>query len=658
MTFRLLHRHWVSLLRALHVVLIAASLTSAFLLRFDFGIPGNEAAHLFAGLAIALLCKSCVFYFARFDHGGWRYAGVTDLFRIIIANAIASALFAGLTYIVVGAGFPRSIYVIDLQNSILLTAGVRFIARLFAASRSKASPEPGARNVIIYGAGRAGVTILRELRDNHSLGYRALGFLDDDPAIRGTDIDGTQVLGRGRDASVIVEGFRRRGRNVDEIIIAMPSAAGRRKQEALANCRAAHVPCKTVPSIGELISGRVLTKQLREVSVLDLLGREPVKLDETQIRAAVDGRVVLVTGAAGSIGSELCRQLSHFDLKQLIAFEQNESELYRLQLELKDRFPQLDVLPCIGDIRDTLRVEEVIGDHHVDSIFHAAAYKHVPLMESHLLEALRNNVIGTYNLAALARASRVGSFLMISSDKAVHPTSIMGATKRVAELIVSSMQDATLGSTRFVCVRFGNVLGSNGSVIPLFKQQIMAGGPVTVTHPEMKRYFMTIPEAVQLVLQASTMGHGSEIFVLDMGEPVHIVDLARNMIRLSGRDESEIEIRFTGLRPGEKLFEELVLDSEDIAPTYHEKIKVLRSQRPRGAEIEAWIRELKKQLHGRDEVTAIQLLKQLVPEYNPDGHWREVLTKNAPHPHIVKGELHDSQRVSSFGAGRWAGTGD
>lgn len=657
-TARLIQRHRIPLLRVLHLLLIAGSLVSAFLLRFDFRIPPAETSHLYTGLMVALVCKSIVFYRARFDHGGWRYAGITDLLHIVAANFIATVLSAGLTYAIAGAGFPRSIFVIDFQNSVLLTAGVRFAARLLGARRGKAPAQADGKNVLIYGAGRAGLTILHELRENRSLGYQAVGFLDDDPATRDADIDGTRVLGRGRDAVMIADRLRRKGGRLDEIIIAMPSATGRQMQEALANCRAAQVPCKTVPGIGELLSGRVLTTQLREVSVLDLLGREPVRLDETQIRAAVDGRVVLVTGAAGSIGSELCRQLARFDLKQLIAFEQNENGLYRMQLEMNTRFPRLNFQPCIGDIRDPLRVEEVIREHRVDSIFHAAAYKHVPLMESHLLEALCNNVIGTYNLASLAREAQVGSFLMISSDKAVHPANIMGATKRIAELIVSSMQDFVESNTRFVCVRFGNVLGSNGSVIPLFKQQINAGGPVTVTHPEMRRYFMTIPEAVQLVLQASTMGHGSEIFVLDMGEPVLIVDLARNMIRLSGKDEGEIEIRFTGLRPGEKLFEELVLDSENILPTYHEKIKVLRTHRLRGGEIETWIHELKEQIHCRNEAAAIQLLKRLVPEYNPDGRWCELLAQSTPHPRTAKGELRDSQRVSQFRAGQRLSTGD
>ncbi|MCU1258363.1 MAG: polysaccharide biosynthesis protein CapD, partial [Bryobacterales bacterium] len=347
-------------------------------------------------------------------------------------------------------------------------------------------------------------------------------------------------------------------------------------------------------------------------------------LDESQIRETIRGRTVMVTGAAGSIGSELCRQVARFGPKLLVAFEQAESDLFRIDNELTLNFPGLAVIPQVGDIRDYVRVQEVIRAFHVDSIFHAAAYKHVPMMENHVMEAVKNNIIGTRNVVCAAAQNNVARFLMISSDKAVNPTNIMGATKRVAELIVSAFPlEGDGGKTKCVSVRFGNVLGSNGSVIPVFREQIARGGPVTVTHPDMRRYFMTIPEAVQLVLQASIMGKGSEIFVLDMGEPVRIVDLARNMIRLSGHEpDGDIEIRYTGLRPGEKLFEELSTKDEHIQSTYHEKIKIFAGRRLRAKDVETWISELEALLLARDEPSIVEHIRELVPEYGPSEEQR------------------------------------
>jgi FlaA1/EpsC-like NDP-sugar epimerase len=411
----------------------------------------------------------------------------------------------------------------------------------------------------------------------------------------------------------------------------MPSATGRAMNEAISNCRAAGVPCKTIPGVAELLTGRVLTSQIRDVSVEDLLGREPIRLDATLIRSSIEGRSVMVTGGGGSIGSELCRQVAAFQPSRLVIFERAETDLYRIHLELAEKFPRLEIVQHIGDIREMDGVDEAIRRSEVQSIFHAAAYKHVPMMEAHLVEAVKNNVLGTRNVARAAFRNEVPEFLMISSDKAVNPTNIMGLTKRVAELIVSSLPTPGEGAaTKCVSVRFGNVLGSNGSVVPLFQQQIAAGGPVTVTHPEMRRYFMTIREAVQLVLQASTMGKGSEIFVLDMGEPVAIVNLARNMIRLSGKEpDVDIEIRFTGLRPGEKLFEELALDSESHMPTYHKKIRIFCGARKEAKAMEVWIAELERLVDEAAEAETLAHLKSLVPEYQPMGHWRDGLGDQA-----------------------------
>lgn len=608
-----------------HVVLIVLSLMAAALLRFEFHLPHSESFVLTEGLWIALVTKLLVFRMAGMDRGGWRFAGIADMLRIFYGNVGASALFTLSAYLLIGAKYPRSIYVIDWILCFVLTAGLRFAVRIHHENFAKEGGKSGMKNALIYGAGPEAATLVREIRGNTSLNYNILGMLDDDPEKWGTTVNGVQVIGRGRDAALVTHRFAARGRAVDEIIIARQEATGRQMQEALANCRSTGVAIKTIPSVGELLAGKVLTSQIRDVSVNDLLGREPVELDRTLISESIRGKIVLVTGAAGSIGSEICRQVSRYQPKCIVGLERAESDLYRLEMEMKERAPDVEFVPRIGDIRDRAAMEHVIRQYAVDSIFHAAAYKHVPMMEAHVVEAIENNVFGTQVVVEAAYRCGVGSFLMISSDKAVNPTNIMGATKRVAELIVSAMGSAPpgrAGKTKFVSVRFGNVLGSNGSVVPLFKQQIASGGPVTVTHPEIRRYFMTIPEAVELVLQASTMGHGSEIFVLDMGEPVKIVDLAKNMIRLSGREpDVDIEIRYTGLRPGEKLFEELNIDGENILPTFHQKIKIFRNGNLDPRDIEEGLVRLAECLIRRDEIGAVRELAHLVPEYTPDPQW-------------------------------------
>jgi FlaA1/EpsC-like NDP-sugar epimerase len=605
---------------------IAVSLTLAFLLRFEYRIPSQETSHLWQGLLLALGVKLGCFRMVAMDRTSWRYVGVTDLYDLAAGNGVASLLWSLAVLVVVGATFPCSVFAIDLLLCFLLTAGLRLTARLWFERHSSKAPQGERKRILIYGAGSAGVTLLKEIQNNPSLGYQVLGFLDDDRLKIGKRILGAPVLGNGRSASAIVERLRRR-RTVDEIVIAMPSASGRAMNEAISNCRAAGVSCKTIPGMAELLSGRILTRQIRNVSVEDLLGREPVRLDETLIRDSIEGRSVLITGGGGSIGSELCRQVATFRPERLVVFERGETDLFRIHRELTDRYPRLKIIPVIGDIREPATVQRVIRRNTIDSIFHAAAYKHVPVMELHLLEAVKNNILGTHNMVHAARQSQVRNFLMISSDKAVNPTNVMGLTKRVAELIVSSIPPpVNANSIKTVSVRFGNVLGSNGSVVPLFKQQIAAGGPVTVTHPDMRRYFMTIREAVQLVLQASTMGKGSEIFVLDMGEPVQIVTLARNMIRLSGHEpDVDIEIRFTGLRPGEKLFEEIALEDESHMPTYHEKIRIFRGSGKTEEFMKLWLAELQELVDLEQESGVLIHLKGLVPEYQPMGRWREML---------------------------------
>jgi len=466
------------------------------------------------------------------------------------------------------------------------------------------------KKTLIYGAGDAGITLLREIRNNPKLAYRVCGFLDDGRDKKGLLISGIEVLGRGDEIKSLVTKH-----NIAIILIAVPSATGVEMTRILELCHTADVEYKTVPGLGEVVEECGLVGQIREVAVEDLLGRNPVRLEVSRIRDALMGKVVLVTGAAGSIGSELCRQIARFQPAGIVGFEIAESPLFEIDREMKQRFPQIPFYPEIGNVQNRVRLDDVLSQYRPAIVYHAAAYKHVPLMETHIFEAVENNVLGTYNLAISAMKYGVEDFVLISSDKAVRPTNIMGTTKRVAELILLALQN---GRTRYVAVRFGNVLGSNGSVIPIFKKQIAAGGPVTVTHPEMRRFFMTIPEACQLVLQASAVATGGQICVLDMGQPVKIVDLARNLILLSGlKPEKDIKIQFTGMRPGEKLYEELSTLLEDTIPTEHEKVRIFIGNGVPEGNIHRWLDELRDLCAARDTGRLMVALKEVVLDYSP-----------------------------------------
>jgi FlaA1/EpsC-like NDP-sugar epimerase len=603
--------------RGLHLAAVGLALTAAFLLRFDFSFPAGLAPLLKQALLIAILVKLPIFEWAGFYRGLRRFVSIPDLYLVFLGNLAGSALFAVVSMVWIGPEMPRSVLLIDALLCFVATALIRFSVRIcneaFGLERSRQERT----GILIYGAGAAGAELVREIHSNRSTRYEVKGFLDDDPLKQHARVMGVPVLGSGRQAFAVVQRLNRRKPAVGEIIIAMPTATGPQMREALANCRAARVPCKTVPGIDELLSGRVLTAQVRNLSVQDLLGRQPVQLDEAPVKASIAGRSVLITGAGGSIGSELCRQVARFAPACLVAFDQAESELFKIENELREKYPGLELVTALGDIRDTGRLTEVLEQHAVESVFHAAAYKHVPMMESHVLEAVRNNIFGTWNLVRAARRQNVRSFVMISSDKAVNPICVMGATKRVCERIVSARRPGS-ADTKCVSVRFGNVLGSNGSVVPIFQEQIAAGGPIKVTHPEARRYFMTISEAVSLVVQASTKSQGSEIFVLDMGEPIRIVDLAENMIRLAGMIPYEdIDIQFTGLRPGEKLIEEINGKSESMLATYHEKLQIIREQPLSWDIITAWIDELEELLVARQEPEIIAHIQRLVPEYYP-----------------------------------------
>jgi FlaA1/EpsC-like NDP-sugar epimerase len=608
---------------AFHIVIFAVSGISAFFLRFDLSFPPVEGAHLLYAVSIWIAAKTIVFRILGLDRGWWRFVSLADLPRLAMGNLLGSFVGAIAILWLAPRDFPRSVYVLDLLNCLLLTVGVRLGARiLFEASKFHASADK--KRTVIYGAGGAGMSLLAEIRRNSSLPYHVVGFIDDDPKAAGLVVHGIKVLGEGGKLATAAQKHQ-----VNTVLIAIPSASGEQMTRILRHCHEAGVSFKTVPGLGEIIKTNSLSKQIRDVAVEDLLGRNPARLDEKEISRKLKGRAILVTGAGGSIGSELCRQIARFDPEMIVGYEISESALFYLDLEMKAHFPGVRFYPEIGNIQKSQRLGEVLDKYHPSVLYHAAAYKHVPMMEAHLFEALENNVFGTYMTALAAAEHVVEDFVMISTDKAVRPTSIMGVSKRLAELAVNSLQN---GGTRFVSVRFGNVLGSNGSVIPLFKKQIAAGGPVTVTHPEMQRYFMTIPEASQLVLQASTMGEGGEIFVLDMGEQVKIVDLARNLILLSGlRPDEDIRIEFTGIRPGEKLYEELHTFEELTLPTRHEKVKIFAGPSLVYDGMRGPLDTLRKICALRDVTQLILQLKEIVPEYNPSSNvLRRALVKYTP----------------------------
>jgi FlaA1/EpsC-like NDP-sugar epimerase len=612
-----------TLIWSMHAIIFALAGVCAFFLRFDLRLPHDETAHLLWAVPIWIAVKSVVFRVARLDRGWWRFVSLHDLPRLALANLLGSFLGTIAIRFIAPPGFPRSVYVLDLLVCSLMTVGARLAVRiLFEASRFQASA--GKKCTLIYGAGRAGMSLLAEIRNNASLPYDVVGFIDDNPNKADLVTHKLRVLGDGEKLGTTARKYQ-----VDTVLIAIPSATGEQMTRILRNCREAGVSYQTVPGLGEIIETNHLSKQIRDVAVEDLLGRNPVRLDEMEISGKLSGRVILVTGAGGSIGSELCRQIARFSPQTIVGYEISENALFHLDLEMKERFPLVNFRPEIGSIQMPDRLAEVFSQYQPSILYHAAAYKHVPMMETHIFEALQNNVFGTYQTALVAAEHRLEDFVMISTDKAVHPTSVMGVTKRVAELAVNSLQNR---GTRFVSVRFGNVLGSNGSVVPRFKKQIAMGGPVTVTHPDMERYFMSIPEASQLVLQASTMGRGGETFVLDMGKPVKIVDLARNLILLSGlRPDEDIQIEFSGIRPGEKLYEELHTFGESTLPTQHEKIKIFMGPSLGLDEMREFLERLRHTCALRAVAELILQLKEIVPEYNPSSHvLRRALAEQGP----------------------------
>ena len=592
----------------LQALLITLTYVCSFLLRFDFRLGNDERALAAQTLLLVVLTKLLVFYCFGLLRGWWRYVGMSDALDIAKASVISSvAIYVAIKILNVD-GYPRSVLVIDMALTLLVVGGTRFMVRAYTEGVQHSAEE---RSVLIVGAGRAGSTIVREMKRNPQLGMWPIGFVDDDSSKHGIRIHGVRVLGSTDQISEII-----RRNEVQNVLIAIPSARGSQIERIIAKCQQCRVDFKILPPISRHINGNsARISAVRDLRLEDLLGREPVQIDLAGIRNQVEDKVVLISGAGGSIGSELSRQIANFQPRSVVLLERSENCLFQLGMELSANLPHQHFIPVIADIQDVGTLRDIFALHRPDIVFHAAAYKHVPMMEHNCFQAVANNVFGTYNIALLARQFGCKSFVMISSDKAVNPTNVMGVTKRIAELIMLGLAHQ---NTRYVAVRFGNVLGSNGSVVPIFQGQIRDGGPVTVTHPEARRYFMTIPEAVQLVLQASIMGDSSEIFVLDMGKPVRVVDLARNLIRLSGLEpDRDIEIIYTGLRPGEKLFEELMLEGEGLKRTSHAKIRVLQGSPVNLGQVRFWLDELAALVSAKNVHGLVQMFQQIVPEYKP-----------------------------------------
>jgi FlaA1/EpsC-like NDP-sugar epimerase len=606
------NRRWVA--EVIHLVLASISLWAAFLLRFEFRLDPVNRQLLWAALPFLVVVKVVVFRIWGLQDLAWRYTGFRDLLRIA-ASAFAASLASGLAVrLVQGQAFSRSIPILDFVLSLALLSAAHAFAKVLYERRS-AGARTAAKRVAVYGAGKAGWTLVSEIRGNPQIGYEVVGFFDDDPAKLGLRLQGVRVLG-GRQ---VVES-QVRALHIELVLVALPQISGGGMTEILEQCHLARVEAKRVPALSELIVHKVLVEQIREVRLEDLLGRPAVALEEGPIRARITGSVVLVTGAGGSIGSELCRQIARFAPAALVGFDHAETALYQIDQELRTSFPGLIFHPEIGSIQCPRRLQEVFRQHRPRAVYHAAAYKHVPLMEAHLFEAVENNVFGTENVVRAATEFDAEELVLVSSDKAVRPANVMGATKRLAELVTLAADTAST-HTRFVAVRFGNVLGSSGSVIPLFQRQIASGGPVTVTHPEMRRFFMTISEAAQLVLQAASMGKGGEVFVLEMGEPVKIVDLARKLVLLSGlKPGQDIRIEYSGIRPGEKLYEELSAYEEDTVPTPHSQIRIFMGPRVTQDSLRIALEDLCTAARTGHAGEVVLGLKELVPDYNPSNY--------------------------------------
>ncbi len=598
------------LLIAIDMILIIMSYYIAIFIRFEGKISGNIDKPTITFFFSLIAIKVLVFFVLGLYKSLWKYAGTSELVQVVSATIIGNTAFISYRFLTQNT-LPRSIFLLMIVFDIILIGGARFGYRIISYLK-RALNIPGSKDykrVMIIGAGEAGAMVVKELNAHPELGLKPIVLIDDDPAKIGKRLRGIPITGGISKIPKIAK-----NKKIDEIIIATPSASAKEMKRIIKECSKSKCKLKKLPGVYELIDGQVSIKEIRDVEIEDLLGRDEVNVDLKEISKYLNEKIVLITGGGGSIGSELCRQICKFNPKKLIILDIYENNAYDLQMELCNDYPELNIEVLIASIRDKQALNEIFIKHKPNVVFHAAAHKHVPLMEVNYKEAIKNNVFGTMNVVELSDLHQVEKFVLISTDKAVNPTNIMGATKRVAEIIVQSIDKQS--KTEFTAVRFGNVLGSSGSVIPLFKKQIENGGPVTVTHEEITRFFMTIPEAVQLVIQAGAMAKGGEIFVLDMGEPVKIIDLAKNIILLSGFEPYEdIDIQITGLRPGEKLYEELLMDEEGLTATKHDKIFVAQPTFTDKKFLYKQLENLNKVLY-KNENDLREYMKTIVPTYS------------------------------------------
>jgi len=616
------------LILAIDIVLLYGSLYFSHLIRFDFQIPGWAMESFWEILPYVMAVKLICFYFFDLYKGMWRYTSLNDLINVVKAAVTASFIVIVLIlYINRFELVSRSVFIIDWCFTIIFIISLRVITRLCfeqftdnisfldfknALLQIFFTGKKQGKGIIIIGAGDCGEKICREFRENASIKSHVAGFLDDDASKIGRKIHGISVLDQIDGLGHVVKST-----GVKDVIISIPTVSASRMRQIVNLCNDSNVNFKTVPSMGELIDGKISINAIRNVEYRDILGREPVVLDKIEIGKYLSEKTVLVTGAGGSIGTGLCKQICRYHPKTLVLFERAESPLYEIDLELKKSFPDLNIMPVLGDVQNREELETVFELTKPDIVFHAAAYKHVPMLEKYPWKAVENNIIGTENLVEIVHRFECEKFVFVSTDKAVNPCNIMGVSKRVCEMIVQNHNLVKQSKTQFLTVRFGNVIGSVGSVIPLFKKQIEEGGPVTVTHPDIIRYFMLIPEACQLILQAGAMGRGGEIFILEMGEPVKIDTMARDLIRFSGFEpDVDIKIEYTGLRPGEKLYEELMTEAEGVIPTEHGKIMILKSREVEMELLNAGLIKLKQGTENQSKGNIRALLKEIVPEYN------------------------------------------
>jgi FlaA1/EpsC-like NDP-sugar epimerase len=597
------------------ILLIFLSVIFAFVLRFEGPVPERYFLNIQGLILFSIIFTIPLFYFFKLYSFSWSYVSTEELISITKATSLSFLLLTATYFILrdhpVFSGFPRSTLFITYFFIFLLCGGLRFAKRIYLEIFPKVKREEKI-NVLIVGAGDLGEQVLRAIKSSPQSQYLPIGFVDDDPAREGILIHGLKVLGKIKDIPKIAK-----ENLIEEIIIALPYGSKEIKEAVEVGRKAKIKKIKILPSIGDLISGEIPLAKLKDIEIEDLLGREPVELDRKLIAEFLKGKIVLITGAAGSIGSELSKQVASFSPSLLLILDQEETGIFNLLNYLKEKFPKQEIKSIIGDIRDEEKIKRVFQEFKPQIVFHAAAYKHVPLMQEHPDEAVKNNIFGTEIVAKAALENNCEKFIFISTDKAVNPTSIMGATKRIGEMICQVLNKK--GKTKFISVRFGNVLDSRGSVIPIFKEQIRSGGPVTVTHPEMKRYFMLNSEACLLVMEAAAMGQGGEIFVLDMGKPIKILDLAKEMIKLAGFEpDKEIPITFIGERPGEKLFEEILSAEEGTISTKYQKILIARLKEPEEEKLIDGLERLKHVVKRNDKNEIVNIFKDLIPSYSPE----------------------------------------